>query len=107
MWLKVFKSFLELSEITTTHKVSDAQKAFPSASRSRRATKSRDGRQLAEGKGGTCAKWKEWGHEEEKKKASSRIFNLLPWSQFATVGCLARQLAAALQRCGLETPTDF
>lgn len=67
MWLKVFKSFLELSEITTTHKVSDAQKAFPSATRSRRATKSRDGRQLAEGKGGTCARWKEWGHEEEKK----------------------------------------
>lgn len=74
MWLKVFKSFLELSEITTTHKVSDAQKAFPSATSSRRATKSRDGRQLAEGKGGTCARWKEWGHEEKKKCVFLNIY---------------------------------
>lgn len=45
--------------------------------------------------------------KKKKKYARSRILNLLPRSQFATVGCLARQLAAALQRCGLETPTDF
>lgn len=92
MWLKVFKSFLELGKITTPHEVCAAPRAFPAATdvlpRGETDARWLRGRKKR-AKGG-----KKRGHE--KKKPSSRILNLLPWSQRAAVGCLARLLTAVV-----------